>query len=290
MKMQTKYGLIAVLILVSALIYFQYLKPARETIIFFPIDPSLSFDSASTHIAANQNNDHYAMEWSEQSVLNSDAYLRQDISLLYTNGKLTGILRDWSQNTRSINQREGFTKKESGLFQSVTFHYAEVHPSQTDIVSAHALTDDQLYVIFSPFSEFQFFTRPLSAEQKEWKLTLDQKAHSVMAESLNQAIARFELNRHRYRIVSLPDLETKQEELLSGFTKAKQKEIVGKLWEGLYRNYVLGVKKADGSETSPMNSTVPQLLVSNDNKELLLVFSVSDGSPVILRQNLPSAH
>ncbi|MDQ0218314.1 hypothetical protein ELQ35_12525 [Peribacillus cavernae] len=290
MRIQAKYGLLAVFILVSALIYFLYLKPVEETIIFFPIDPSLSFDSASTHLAAEKSDDNYSINWSEQSVLNTDAYLRQDISLLYKNGRLAGILKDWRQNTQSIQQKEDITESESGLFQGLTFHYAEVHPSESDIVSAQALTDDELYVILSPFSKFQSFKRPISAEQKEWKQVLDRTAKAVMADSLNKASEAFQLDKDRYEVASLTELNTKQDELLSGFTEAKQKEIIGKLWEGLYRNYVMGIKKEDGSGISPEGSTIPLLLVSNDNKELLTVFNVSDGSPVILRQKLPSLH
>lgn len=287
MNVQAKYGLLAVLILVSALVYFIYLKPVRETIMFFPIDPSLSFDSASTHVTAKQSNSSYFINWSEQSVLNTDAYLRQDISLLYKNGKLAGILKDWKQNSRSIEQSESIPLKESALYQSVTFHHAEVHPSESEIFSAQALTGDHLYVILSPYSKFQSFKRPISGEQKEWKLVLDQTANSIETENLNQAVASFGLDRNRYRIASLIDLKAKKDTLLSGYTEEKQNEIIGKLWEGLYRNYVLGIKQEDGSVLDPLGSTIPLLLFSNDNKELLVVFTASDGSPVILRQKLP---
>ncbi|CAH0346994.1 hypothetical protein [Bacillus sp. CECT 9360] len=290
MKIQAKYGLLAVLILVSALIYFLYVKPVRETIIFFPIDPSLSFDSASTTITAERNNHKYAVDWKEQSALNTDAFLRQDISLLYKNGKLAGILKDWKQNRRNLEQNESITEKESALFQGITFHYAEVHLPESDIVSAQTLTDDELYVILSPFSEFQSFRRPITVDQKEWQHVMDQTTNSVLKESLNQAIASFQIDTGRYRIASLIDLQSKQQELLSGFTDSKQKEIIGKLWEGLYRNYVLDIKKSDGSAISPLNSTIPYLLVSSDNKELLVVFTASDGSSAILRQQLPAPH
>lgn len=287
MKVQAKYGLLAVLILVTALVYFIYLKPVRETIMFFPIDPSLQFDSASTQVTAKQSNSSYLINWSEQSVLNTDAYLRQDISLLYKNGKLAGILKDWKQNSRSIEQSESIPIKESSLYQSVTFHHAEVHPSETEIVSAQSLTDDKLYVILSPYSKFQSFKRPISEEQREWKLVLDQTANSVEKESLHQAASTFGLDLNRYRIASLADLRIKKESLLSGYTEAKQNEIIGKLWEGLYRNYVLGIKQKDGSGLSPLGSTIPLLLFSKDNKELLVVFTASDGSSVKLRQRLP---
>ncbi|RFU61894.1 hypothetical protein [Bacillus sp. V59.32b] len=290
MKIQAKYGLLAVFILVSALIYFLYVKPVRETIIFFPIDPSLSFDSALTTITAKRSNHKYAVDWKEQSVLNTDAFLRQDISLLYKNGKLAGILKDWKQNRRNLEQNESITEKESALFQGITFHYAEVHLPESDIVSAQTLTDDELYVILSPFSEFQSFRRPITADQKEWQHVMDQTTNSILKESLNQAIASFQIDTGRYRIASLIDLQSKQQELFSGFTDSKQKEIIGKLWEGLYRNYVLDIKKSDGSAISPLNSTIPYLLVSSDNKELLVVFTASDGSPAILRQQLTAPH
>ncbi|RFU65702.1 hypothetical protein [Peribacillus glennii] len=288
MKIQIKHGLLAVLIIITAVVYFLYLKPVRETIIFFPLDPSLQFDIASTALETKQGNGSYSISWSELSVLNTQAYLRQDISLLYKNGKLVSVLKDWKQNSQSITQAERLPIEESSMFQAVTFHYAEVHPSESEIYSAQSLTGDQLYVIRSPYSTFQSFKHPTSAEQKEWKLVLDQTANSVITESLNQAVSAFAIDRNRYSVAALTDLKSKQGNLLTGYTESKQNEIIGKLWEGLYRNYVLGIKHDNGNELSPLGSSVPLLLVAQDKKELLVVFSASDGSPVMLRQKLPT--
>ncbi|PLT34710.1 hypothetical protein [Bacillus sp. V5-8f] len=288
MKIQTKYGLFAVLIIITAVVYFLYVKPVRETIIFFPLDPSIQFDEASTALRANQGNGSYSISWSEESVLNMEAYLRQDISLLYKNGKLASVLKDWKQDAKLIQQAESFPVEESSLFQTVTFHYAEVHTPESKIFSAQRLTEDKLYVIRSPYSAFQSFLQPISTEQHEWKEVLEQTARSIIMESLNQAASAFGIDRNRYRVAPLTDLRAKQGNLLSGYTESKQDEIIGKLWEGLYRNYVLGIRHDNGSELSPLGSTVPLLLVALDKKELLVVFTASDGAPVLLRQRLPS--
>ncbi len=99
MKVQLKYTAFLVLTTIFVILYLSNHKRAEETIIFFPIDSSLHFEHASTHLKPEATGDStYTITWRVDSSLDQTAYLRQDVSLLYKNGKLAGTLKNWRQN------------------------------------------------------------------------------------------------------------------------------------------------------------------------------------------------
>ncbi|MGG4264231.1 hypothetical protein [Peribacillus simplex] len=285
MKLQLKYTVFLFLTTIFVILYFSNNRQAEETIIFFPIDSSLHFDQASTHLTPKGTGDStYSITWKVNSALDHPAYLRQDVSLLYKNGKLAGALKNWRQNKQELSQKAKSKENESGRYEAVTFHYAEVHPSDTNFTSAQQLSKDRLYTVTSP--AFQYFHRPLSEEQIQWKNTLDGLTDQTVQNGLKKAAQAFQINLDQYNIISLTDLPSKKNQWLSAFPQFKREEIVGKLWEGLYKNYVLGIKKKDGSIVSPQGSTIPQLLLTKDQGEILVLFTLKDGTPIMLRQKL----
>ncbi|MGE7879585.1 hypothetical protein [Peribacillus muralis] len=284
MKLQLKYTVLLVLTTIFVILYFSN-NQAEETIIYFPIDSSLHFEHASTHLTPKENGgSEYSITWRVTSALDRPAYLRQDVSLLYTNGKLTGALKNWRQNKQELSQKAKAKESESGRYDAVTFHYAEVHPSETIFTSAQQLSKDKIYAITTP--SFQYFHRPISEEQIEWKKTLDSLTNQTVQDGLEKASHAYQINLEQYNIISLTDLPDKKNQWLSAFPSFKREEIVGKLWEGLYKDYVLGVKKEDGSTVNAQGSTIPLLLIAPNQRELLVLFTLRDGTPILLRQEL----
>ncbi|MFJ7937006.1 hypothetical protein ACIQYG_00560 [Peribacillus sp. NPDC096622] len=285
MKVQLKYTVFLVLTTIFVILYLSNHKQTEETIIFFPIDSSLHFEHASTHLTPKGTGDStYTITWRVDSKLDQPAYLRQDVSLLYKNGKLAGALKNWRQNKQELSQKAKTKESESGRYEAVTFHYAEVHPSDTIFTSAQQLSKDKLYTVTTPV--FQFFHRPLSEEQIQWKKTLDGLTDQTVRNGLEKAGQAFQVNLDQYKIISLTDLPSKKNQWLAAFPQFKREEIVGKLWEGLYKNYVLGIKKEDGSTVSPQGSTIPLLLMAKNQSEILVLFTLKDGTPIMLRQKL----
>ena len=92
----------SLILFLSATIISLYIfqsNQAKETIIFFPIDPTLYFEHASTQLlSTSSSKETYSIQWSVASTLNEPAYLRQDISLLYKNGQLESVLNKWKQH------------------------------------------------------------------------------------------------------------------------------------------------------------------------------------------------
>lgn len=119
-----------VILMIILLLLSTVLNPtSEETIKFFPLDPSVEFTSADTHLSLVEQtgNDQYLMKWETESQLSKPAYLRQDVSLLYMDGKLKGVKGLWKQEEQNIVLQLEFEESDSTHFEAVTFHYGEIH-------------------------------------------------------------------------------------------------------------------------------------------------------------------
>lgn len=265
--------------------YLFYSNQSEETIIFFPIDLTHYFEHASTHLISTQSEtDTYSVQWKVESTLNEPAYLRQDISLLYKNGQLKAVLNKWKQHTQTITQKKKLKDHESARYDAISFHYAELHPNEETYTSVQQMSKARLYAFTTP--SFEAFQRPVSELQKQWKNRLDSYATAKTKSALNKALVYFQLNKEQYQVISLTDLPTKRNQIFRVFPKKKRDELIGKLWEGLYKNYLLGIRKEDGSLVHPEGSSIPQLLVANNHREILFLFTLMDGTPIMLRQKI----
>src|SRR5690625_7553441 len=93
------------LITIFLLIYIIRDKLATETMQYFPIADNAQIDIASTKISYCEKTDKLC--WQVQSSSSVEAYLRQDVSLLYENGKFKAVLNKWKQQVRSEERRVG---------------------------------------------------------------------------------------------------------------------------------------------------------------------------------------
>ena len=60
------------------------------------------------------NEKGYELAWLSKSMLDQEAYLRQDVSLLYKDGYLIEILSNWKENTDALLQSKNIVGNESG--------------------------------------------------------------------------------------------------------------------------------------------------------------------------------
>ena len=91
----------------------------------------------------------------------------------------------------------------------------------------------------------------------------------------------------QYTTIPLTSIYQYEEVPLPGFNKEQTQAIIGRLWEGLYKNYFLGVKKQDGTTIDPIGSTIPLILVSTDQTHLLVVSELKDDDIMLLKQQIP---
>lgn len=263
-------------------VYWQFDHPkVQESITFFPIDPNVQFKSAETSIKQLTN---HTLLWRIQSTLDRKAYLRQDAGFLYENGKLIAELHEWKQNTSQLSQEKQISIKRNALYEAISLHHAELHEKGGQIFSSQAMSEDQLYVVKTVVNGPVSYRLPQTREQEEWKRELDSQTVSMLQSSWNKGIRWFSISLNNYQAYPLNEFNIQAKKSLPGFTKNETDRIAGNLWEGLYKNYLLGIKKADGTIMSPIGSTIPLILIAKDKTHLLVLSESANGNPILLRQ------
>ncbi|MFC0296962.1 hypothetical protein [Geobacillus jurassicus] len=273
--------------LASALVSRWEHNRAAETIKFFPLDREAAFIEAETTLALEVYSERgrYALRWSVASVLNRRAYLRQDVSLLFADGRLADVLSKWKTNTDVIEMEKTVTMQDSRFFQTVSFHHGELHKGE-DITSSQTMSSDYLYVIDSPYHPLASFRRPRTDDEREWQRVLNKATNEFLRHKADELLTHFSLSKEDYYALYLPELVAYTEQPLPGLSTATTQAIIGRLWEGLYKSYILGIKKEDDSILSPIGSTMPLILIRKDYSRLFVLTETETGEKVMLVQLL----
>jgi hypothetical protein len=263
----------------------------KESIIYFPIDPSVTFKSAETSVSLASMNDHkYTLMWKISSNLDRKAYLRQDVGLLFSNGRLAGKQGSWKQNIDHLAQEKQVSSEGNARFDAVTFHYAELHEKADVIRSSQTMTADSLYAFKAPDGMLQSFRIASNSEQRKWQEELDRRTERMLEYSWQKGIGSFAINPDEYHSYPLTALRFFSQHSFPGYTKKETDRIIGNLWEGLYKNYFLGIKKADGTTVKPFGSTMPLIMIAKDKTHLLVLTETKNGEPILLRQMIGTAN
>jgi hypothetical protein len=282
---------LSMLIILFVLLYFlsPFSKepPVRESIIFFPLDPNVTFTKADTRLVLKpkKKNNKYVLLWHTMSSLDRKVYLRQDISLLFANGRLLETLSKWKENSQTLLQEKTVKEKNSQLFQAISFHYGEIHDGET-IRSSQKMSGDYLYVIDSAYSPLMSFRQARTTEQKEWENVLNQTTRQFLDYKTKQLVSHFSIREKNYYHFYLSELIVYNEQPFPDLSMEKTQKIIGNLWEGLYKNYFLGIKKKNGTIISPIGSTMPTILISKDYTHLVVLFETRDEEKIQLIQQI----
>jgi len=271
----------------SALFSYFTFNPVRESIIYFPIDDSITFTKASTslELVGNKDDDEYLMEWDVHSQTDKEVYLRQDISLLFSNGKLIETLSEWEDQSQKIAQYKKISGEDSAHYEAISLHYGEIH-LKDEIRSTQYMTSDQLYIIDSEFTNLFSFKSSQTEEEEEWEKILNKVTEQHLEYSWTELIDYFQIDSQDYFALPLSELAKYNSRSLLQLTKAQTKEVVGSLWEGLYKHYFLGIKTKEGKVLSPIGSTMPLILLANNHSHMLVLTQTEDGTPIKLVQKI----
>ncbi|MDF0727161.1 hypothetical protein PY093_10590 [Cytobacillus sp. S13-E01] len=266
-------------------LYIATEDPTKESIIFFPLDPQATFNEAITTLSlqGNKDNDEYEVQWEVESVLNKEAYLRQDLSLLFSNGRLKAKLSEWEDNSEKIAQYTKVSGEDSSHLIATSYHYGEIH-QEDEIKSSQRMSGDELYVIDSSFSTLSSFRVPETENQKEWKQVLDNTVNQQLEYSWENLKKHFNIDSNDYYSIPLVELVSYNDKPLFTMGIEKSQKTIGLLWEGLYKNYFLGIKKSDGSVVEPIGSIIPLVLLHKNYSHLFVLTETSDGEPIQLIQ------
>lgn len=265
-----------------------FVRDVRESIIFFPLSENVTFTETSTTLSliGKKNSNEHILEWDVHSETSEEIYLRQDISLLYVDGELKETLAEWEDKSQKLAQYEKVTGKDSSHYQAVSFHYGEIHENEQNIRSVQKMSSDHLYVIDSSFQPLTSFREPQTKDEKEWKEILDHIKHQHLEYRWRRLIDYFQINESNYYKLPLTNLPFYNEKALNNLTIEETQVMIGRLWEGLYKQYFLGLKQKDGSIEDPIGSSLPLILLSKDKSHLIVLIEGKSGYPYQLYQQL----
>jgi hypothetical protein len=284
-KKGTYIGLAAI---ICSIIFFiiHSMNQTEESIIYFPIHPTADFPSAYTKLQLKTGKVHqaYNVSWEIQSFLSKKAYLRQDISLLFVNGRLRGTLNKWKEQTQKINVHDEYIGNGSAFLQAISFHYAELHHNNNEFRSAQEMSSDHLFVIDSDKIPLFSFRTPENPIEVKWANTLTGYTNKQLKTVAERAFQKYHLQPNAYVQIPLTDLAAYSHMKLPHFSLSQSKTIIGRLWEGLYKHYFLGIKKENGTIEDPIDSTIPLILLPKTGNALYIVFETKDGELVSLKQ------
>ncbi|WLD92066.1 hypothetical protein [Alkalihalobacillus sp. AL-G] len=280
-KQITIVGILATIIGVSLYIHDNQNDKIKESIIFFPIDPSVAFTSANTSLTLleEKDEDEYSIRWRTNSTIGKKAYLRQDITLLFEDGRLKDTMSKWMENIDRLEQEKTISSEDSGHFEAISFHHAELHYPNDIIKSAQTMSYDQLYVIDTPLQPLESFETPETFEDENNKKVLDHATAQQLKMVWDSLIQYYNIPIENYFMIPMTDLEIYAKHPLPGITQEKTDKIIGGLWEGIYKNYFLGVK-SEGEIESPIGSSLPLLLFHKDMSHLLFLTKTESGKEV----------
>lgn len=282
-------GIIITAIICSFIVsLFFYLKEDTSVIKFFPIDDSLFFSSFGTELTliSETDQDEYDLEWKAFSGLQEPIYLRQDVTLLYSDGRLKGILNKWKENEQNIELASSIHGEDSSHYQAISFHHGEIHYPDDKIKSIQTMSQDELYVIDSPHSALESFEQPTDSNQKEWKETLDRATNQQLSYHWRELMKHFQIPHEQYTLTPLTELYQYNEKPIPALNQQDSMRVIGQLWEGLYKNYILPVS----NHNKPVKSFVPLILFDNKGKHLIVLFQDKNGQKQQLIQYYSSAN
>ncbi|MFD1736543.1 hypothetical protein ACFSCX_08190 [Bacillus salitolerans] len=267
-------------------VYFS--QPVRESLTYFPTDSSLTFSIAETTISLfnKKDNDEYIVNWREVSETEKEVYLRQDISFLFKDGILDSTMSLWKEETKFIEQEKRLRGEDSSHYQAISLHHAEIHLKDDQIKSAQMMSHDELYIIDSSYSPLDSFKQPSNEEQKEWKKVLDHAINQHLFYSWNELAKHYNLDLETYDAIPFVNLATYNKTPLPGLTAEESIRVIGQLWEGLYKNYLLGIELTATETVSPIGSKIPLILISKDRSHLIILIETEAGEKVRLFQKI----
>ncbi|MCP8616861.1 hypothetical protein [Salirhabdus salicampi] len=287
MKRKSLYISISIVIILFFTL-FLFSQEEQNVIKYFPLDESRDFIEQSTNLQllTEVDEDRYKVIWRVHSKLDEPAYLRQDVSLLFVDGKLKGLLNKWKEEENELEQEGIFTGEGSSHIEAVTFHHGEIHYPDDLIKSVQEMTYDQIYVIDSPLSPIDSFKRPESTSQKEWKKTLDHAVNQQLTYYWNRWITHYNVSKEDYIQIPLVQLPQYEEKSLPTLSQNQTHQVIGQLWEGLYKNIVTNFKIAK-ENNKPFQTYMPLVLVDKKGSHLLVLYE-ENGQIQKLIQRIPN--
>lgn len=268
------------IIIIALCLYYISFQKDLTTIQFFPIDDSLHFTEADTKIQHNTKQPANEFVYITYSNSSEKTYLRQDISFLYGNGLFIGMLQHWKQNTDVISLHQDFSIPMSAYLQAISFHHAEIHPKDTEkIYSIQQMSTDSLYIIKNGV-EVSSFKEPTTATELKFSNQITPEIDQRLLDHWQKLEQFFVVNSEDYTRIPFTSIDPLLSEGLSLKTSTIKEQIIGQLWEGIYREYGLLLSE----QRQPLAHYMPLILLAKDQSHLLFLFEINQEKYKLLQE------
>lgn len=232
---------------------------------YFPLSDEVYFENANTRLKKSIN-PHYI--WSVASKSSEKAYLRQDVALLFENGKYKAVDYAWRENSQAMSFQKELAADDDIWIEAISYHHAELHLDDNKIQSAQEMTSDNLYMITLE-DEAHFIKVPSSDQEKKQINYLKEKVRDELDSHWNKWIKHFKIDDSQYMYIPFQALVNYQSTVLPNKSAEETTKIIGQLWEGIYKQYVLLLNQDTKSHWMPL------ILYANDGSHLILLFEIA---------------
>lgn len=275
--MMNKYYFIILFTICMVIIAYFYKFKSVETLTYFPADDKVTFTNSETSLTFTNDN---KLNWYVWSNSDQPTYLRQDISIIYKNGKFKDVMNKWEQQTDKIILNEIFHHDGNKFYDTISFHHGEVQYDDQHITSIQKMSHDYLYV-YQLKNKYNAFKNPHTKYEKEIKNKLNQTNSNELTLYWNKLINYYDINQDDYLPIPLTSLMIYESTRLPNLSEQKTKRVLGQLWEGLYKNYIIPISN---NKTVHTPHLMPLILFAKDGSHLYVLFELNGEKMILLQQ------
>lgn len=250
-----------------------------ETLTYFPEDNLDTFISSETNLKLLDNKE---LLWTTSSMTKEDPYLRQDVSLLYVNGQFKGVVNLWKQSEKQLFQEKKIPLENDELYETITFHHSEIHRNENDITSIQQMSHDQLFVYKLNGTNYTSFHQPANEIEEKIKNKFSNKTNKSLHLKWQSLINHFNIDQRKYELIPLTELYQYNKKPLASLSDKETNRVIGQLWEGLYKNYIIPITTNHHDSSSHV---IPLILIDKNNTHLYVLYELN-GKEFILKQNI----
>lgn len=278
-KNKTPWLVVGFSVLVALVIIRWQTVADQPAITYFPDNHAPIFKSYGTRLDLEPTTDK--LNWTTYSTLLRPVYLLQNFSLLYHNNRLTEVSNVWKNGAIHLTAQK-IINADSGYFQAITVHQAEMHQHEA-IYGKEVASSAQLFVHANQ-NGFHAFSTPATDDEKRFAAAMLYHLNHQQRALLERAARQYTIQLPRYKLLTLADLaDTPAEDVFSSDPQGAER-ISGQLWEGLYKAVVNGFQMGENQYEPAIGSTLPLLLIGNDH--VLIVTEAASDHIIVLKQQL----
>src|SRR5690606_37843166 len=120
-----------------------------------------------------------------------------------------------------------------------------------------------------------------NANEKKWERNLNKITEQQLNNHWNRLINQLDIQINEYDRIPLAELVQYENKPLPGRTEAETKKIIGQLWEGLYKNYIVLLKEEENLKNEHY---MPLILIAKNNDHLLIIFELNKKSQKLIQK------